>query len=59
MLRWQAAAALAAVTLATGGAYFYCWLKSANTAAKAEVELATVGDRMAPGNYELELPATI
>ncbi|HEX6961751.1 MAG TPA: hypothetical protein VF175_07790, partial [Lacipirellula sp.] len=58
MLRWQEAAAFAALTLVTGSLYFYCWLRSSRTAALAEPELQSPDVQLAPRRYELEVPVT-
>jgi Na+/proline symporter len=57
MLRWQTAAAFAAITLATGGAYFYCWLRSSRTAAGTEADTGAPDVHVTPRQYELEIPA--
>jgi Na+/proline symporter len=58
MLRWQAAAAFAAVTLATGGAYFYCWLMSSRTAGKVDAASTLAEEQFAAVKYQLETSAT-
>ncbi|RIK87907.1 MAG: sodium:solute symporter [Planctomycetota bacterium] len=57
VLRWTAAAAWGAAALAAGGAYFYCWLQSARTAAKADAALAPADEPMTL-DYDLEITPT-
>jgi hypothetical protein len=57
MLHWQAAAAFSAITLATGAAYFYSWLRSSRTAAVTETDSGSRDIQLAPARYDLEIPA--
>lgn len=55
MLRWQTSAAFALVAGMSGLAFFFCWVKSAQTAAAADAT-HTVPFATASQSLELELP---
>jgi Na+/proline symporter len=57
LLRWSAAAAFGAASLASGGAYFYCWLRSYAISVRGDAETAAVPSSQ-PAPFDLEIPAT-